>query len=125
MKAWTVLPIVLLACCAAPPPGSEQQAPAEELVGRTAGAPQRCVMLNPQDGIRVSNSDRHTLLYGSGRVVYANHLGGSCGFRYDDVPVIEPFGTYLCRGDIVRSFDRTSHIPGPTCVLREFVPYTR
>lgn len=124
MKSW-IIPIALLSACTAPPPRAERGVPAVELAGRTTGAPQRCVMLNRIDGIRVSESDRHTLLYGSGKVVFANHLGPGCGFRFDDIPVIEPFGSYLCRGDIVRSFDRTSHIPGPTCVLQEFIPYTR
>jgi len=39
--------------------------------------------------------------------------------------VLDQTGSSLCRGDIVRSFDRLSKIPGPSCVLNDFVPYTR
>jgi len=39
--------------------------------------------------------------------------------------VTEPIGSQYCRGDIVRSFDRQSRIPGPACILGDFVPYTR
>ena len=39
--------------------------------------------------------------------------------------VTYPFGSQHCRGDIVRTMDRLSHIPGPGCVLGDFVPYRR
>jgi hypothetical protein len=65
------------------------------------------------------------LVYGSGGTLWANDLGPQCGFGSDDVLVTEPVGSYHCRGDIVRSFDRFSRIPGPTCVLSNFVPYRR
>ena len=71
-----------------------------------------------------ADSDRHMLLYGNGRTIWANRLG-QCTFGSDDVLVTEPMGSYYCRGDLVRSFDRLSRIPGPACVLGEFVPYNR
>jgi hypothetical protein len=124
MKLHIAAFVLLLGSCAAPPPDSERQGPPVELAGRVAGAPKRCVMLNRMDALRVSENNRRTLIYGSGRTVWANYLG-QCGFGYDDVLVTEPIGTDLCGGDIVRSFDRTSRIPGPSCVLNDFVPYTR
>jgi hypothetical protein len=75
--------------------------------------------------LRVSENDRHTLVYGTGGTIWANRLGPSCGFGRDDILVTEPIGSQLCGGDIVRSIDRNSHIPGPSCVLQSFVPYTR
>jgi hypothetical protein len=65
------------------------------------------------------------LLTGSGKVIYSNSLGPSCGIGSNDIPVFEPLGNQYCRGDIVRSVDRTSGIPGPSCVLGDFVPHTR
>jgi hypothetical protein len=82
-------------------------------------------MLNQLDALRVSGNDRHTLIYGNGRTVWANSLGPACGFGYDDIIVTQPTGSQLCGGDIVRSFDRVSRIPGPSCVLNDFVPYER
>lgn len=125
MKARIILLILALTACAAPPPGADRQIPAFELVGRIAGAPQRCVTLNQLQGLRISENNRHTLLYGSGRTVWANYVGPECGFNSNDVLVTYPLGSSLCRGDIVRSFDRYSKIPGAGCVLSDFVPYTR
>ena len=76
-------------------------------------------------GLRVAEGDRDTLLYGSGARIWANHLGGSCRFRLGDIPVIQATGTSYCRGDLVRVVDVVSGIPGPACVLGDFVPYTR
>ena len=53
------------------------------------------------------------------------HLGPGCSFGINDILVFEPTGGSYCRGDIVRSVDRDSHIPGPSCVLGDFVPFTR
>jgi hypothetical protein len=114
----------VLAGCAAVPPAAEQSGPPRELAGRSVGAPQRCVLINQSEALRIADNDHHTLLYGSGKTIWANHLG-ACGFALDDVLVTEPIGAYYCRGDLVRSFDRFSRIPGPACVLGDFDPYTR
>lgn len=115
---------LVLSSCAAPQPGAERRGPPVELAGATAGAPRRCLVLNQFDSLRVSENDPHTLVYGSGRTIWANQLG-QCRFGHDDVLVLEPTGSQLCGGDIVRSFDRNSRIPGPSCVLGDFVPYKR
>jgi hypothetical protein len=115
---------VLIGSCAVPQPAL---APGQsrDLVGRIAGAPQRCVPIQQATALRISADDRHTLVYGSGRTIWANHLGPGCGFGSGDILVTEPFGSYYCRGDLVRSIDSMSRIPGPACVLGDFVPYTR
>ena len=125
MKRTIVAASLVLGSCAAPQPGAEGNGPPTELAGRVAGAPQRCVMIEQTSAFRISENDRHTLVYGSGRTIWANPLGPHCGFSQDDVLVTEPFASSHCRGDIVRSFDRTSHIPGPACILGDFVPYRR
>ena len=122
-RTLVVLALVLGSCVPAPP-AERQQGPAQELAGRVAGAPKRCVSIASQQSLRVSDSDRHVLLYGNGRTIWINRIG-QCTFGSDDVLVTEPFGSSYCRGDLVRSFDRQSRIPGPACVLGEFVPYNR
>jgi hypothetical protein len=47
------------------------------------------------------------------------------GFSQWDVLVMEPIGSQYCRGDLVRSVDPVSRIPGAACQLGDFVPYTK
>ena len=123
MKRMIALVALLVGSCAVPQP-EQQQGPPIELAGRVAGPPQRCVTIDQMSALRISENDRHTALYGNGRIIWANRLG-QCGFRQDDVLVTEPFGDRHCRGDILKSVDRISHIPGPTCIFSDFVPYRR
>ena len=76
------------------------------------------------NSLRLAEGNGHLLLYGAGRTIYANSLG-QCSMRADDVIVTQLVGPNYCRGDLVRSFDRQSHIPGPACALGDFVPYNR
>jgi hypothetical protein len=50
---------------------------------------------------------------------------GGMRFRTNDILVAEPLSSRYCRGDIIRSIDRHSRFPGPSCILGDFVPYTR
>jgi hypothetical protein len=121
-------PLLLAAAitgCAAPQPANAPMQAPRELAGRTAGAPERCVLVQQSESLRVSDNNRHVLLYGSGKTLWANELSPSCGFGANDILVSEPMGSYYCRGDLVRSIDRYSRIPGPACVIGEFVPYVR
>jgi hypothetical protein len=115
---------LLAGSCAAPQPEASSQPP-RELAGRTAGPAQKCVLIHQSESLRVSDTNRHVLMYGSGTTLWANHLGPQCGFGRDDVLVTEPIGSYHCRGDIIRSFDRFSRIPGPSCILGDWVAYRR
>lgn len=124
MRMLPLLAIGLLGGCAAPEPAPYPRQ-AVELAGRVAGAPQRCVLIRQSESMRVSQTDRHTLVYGSGKTVWANRLGPGCGFGANDILVTQPMGSYYCRGDIVRSFDQLSRIPGPSCIMGDFIPYTK
>jgi len=124
MRTIALLSALLLAGCAAPEPDQGSQQP-KELVGRVGGAAQRCVLIEPAEALHVSENDRHTLLYGSGRTIWANDLGPGCGFGGDEALLSEPIGSYHCRGDFVRSFNRFTRISGATCALGNWVPYTR
>ena len=119
-----LLLVLAVGSCAAPPPGVQQDSAPLELAGLAAGSPEGCVTINSQQSLRVSDSNRHVLLYRDGRTIWANRIG-QCMFGTDDILVTEPIGSHYCRGDIVRSLDRQSHIPGPACVLGDFVPYRR
>jgi hypothetical protein len=118
-----LLAMILGSCAPSPPPGMPRQA--TELVGRVAGAPRDCVPIRTSQNLRIADGDPETLVYGSGQTVWANHIGPGCSFGINDILVFEPTGGSYCRGDIVRSVDRDSHIPGPSCVLGDFVPFTR
>ena len=124
MRNRPLLLMILLGSCAAPPPPTVQRQ-ATELIGRVAGAPVDCVPIRPNVNLRVADSDRSTLIYGSGKTIFANHMGPGCAFGFNDIPIFETTISSYCRGDIVRSVDRDSHISGPSCVLGSFVPYTR
>lgn len=124
MRITLLLLIAILGSCAVSPPESGRRE-AAELGGRSEGPAQRCVVVEQTQALRVSATDSHTLLYGSGKIVWANRLGPSCSFASNDILITEPIGSYYCRGDLVRSFDRFTKIRGPACVLSDFVPYAR
>jgi hypothetical protein len=115
---------LVVGSCAVPEPQAERHGPPLELAGRIAGPPQQCVVIDQLSSLRPSENDPHTLIYGSGRTVWANNLG-DCRFGADDVLVTEPIGSNHCRGDLVRSIDRVTRSPGPACILSNFVPYRR
>ena len=96
-----------------------------ELAGRSAGAPQRCALIQAGEALRVSESDRHIILYGKGRTIWASRVAPACAIDVNDILVTDPIGPYYCRGDLVRSFDRINRVPGAACKLGDFVPYTR
>jgi hypothetical protein len=123
MRMAFVGPIVALTGCAAPPP-VQPDAPIAEIAGHVAGPAQRCITTMQGQGLRIVN--RSTLTIRSGKTIWVNQLQNGCsGFGTWDVLVTEPIDTQYCRGDMVRSFDPVSKIPGPNCRLGDFVPYTR
>ena len=124
MRSANLLLLVPLSACAAPQP-AETQRPAVELAGRVAGVSQQCLTETGTEALRVSETDGHVLLYGRGKTIWANDLGAGCRFSVNDTLVTQAIASRFCRGDYVRSLDRVSRIPGPSCRLGDFVPYTR
>lgn len=124
MRLEFLLAALALCGCATPEPTTTPRE-ARELAGRVPGPTQRCVAIVSSQSLRVSDSDTHTLLYGNGRIIWANDLGPSCGLGVNDLLITEPIGSEYCRGDIVRTVDRYTRIPGPACVLGNFVPFSR
>ena len=124
MRFVTICLVPALAGCAAPPPTVPNNAPIAEIAGRVAGAPQRCVATTQSEGFRAAN--RNTLLLRRGKSDLGQPAAGRlrrlrpvgrARHRADRHPIL--------RGDLVRSFDPVSKIPGPTCRLGAFIPYTR
>ena len=125
MRGPVVVTVLLLAACTGPQP-VEPPRQVVELAGRVpAGPPVNCVSAIDRQQLRLSESDRSTLVYGSGKTIWVNHLGPGCSFSWNDIPVFEVTGASYCRGDIVNSIDQSSHIRGPACALGDFLPYTR
>jgi hypothetical protein len=121
MRAFTLSAALLLAACAGPvvPPGQ-----ASVTSGRVAGPAQTCVSYRPDDALRAVDSA--TLIYGSGATIYINRLGASCpGLRELSTIFVEVHSGQYCRGDRIRAIETGSTIPGPSCNLRDWVPYRR
>lgn len=116
--------LLVLAGCAAhgDPALREQEAFARELEGRVAGEPQSCVPVRQSEGLTIV--DRRTIVRREGRTIWVNRLAADCpGLRPLNTLIVEAHGGQYCRGDLVRGLDPGTTIPGPSCPLRDWVPY--
>ncbi len=68
-----------------------------------------------------------TLVYSdsSSRAYVTKTTGGCFGLKRDDIIVTRSYGGQLCRGEIVRTVDRTSGFPSGACAFGDFVTYRR
>lgn len=116
------LAAVALGSCMQPPqpPGAEV---AQALAGRiVAGPPQACVSQFGSDHMYVM--DRQTVAYGYGKTIYVNRLAAPCpGIEQMNTLITESYGGMHCRGDHVRGIEPGGIIPGPVCILQNWVPY--
>ena len=98
----------------------------KQIGGKVAGEPISCISNFQNDNI-IRVSDDMLLYKVSGRLVYQNRLKSPCpGLASDrDIMVTERFGNQQCRGDIIKLVDRIGGIPGPFCILGDFVPYRK
>jgi hypothetical protein len=98
----------------------------KQIGGKVAGEAVSCIS-NTQNSNVIRVSDDLLLYKVSGRLVYQNRLKSPCpGLASDrDIMVTEQFGSQQCRGDIIKLVDRIGGIPGPFCVLGDFVPYRK
>lgn len=121
-----LLPLLAAGCAAtgADIDGRDRQALDAELEGRTAGEARACVPVRQAQTLQIV--DRRTIVYRDFDTVYVNRLDADCpGLRPDATLIAEVHGSQYCRGDRVRAVDSTSSIPGPSCILRGFVPYRK
>ncbi len=119
---WLILTLAF-AGCASGTAGERREDPlAAELAGRAAGAPESCVPA--ETGRALTIVDQRTLTYRSGSTVWVNRLDVDCpGMRPLGTLVVEVQGSRYCRGDRVRALEPGRRIPGPVCILRDFIPY--
>lgn len=119
--------LILLGACAADTTQSEsrdQRALREELAGLAEGPPESCAPARQNESLQIV--DRETLVLRSGNTIWVNRLDGSCpGLRPLATLIVEAHGSRYCRGDRVRALEPQSTIPGPVCILRDFIPYRR
>jgi hypothetical protein len=117
-----LLPVVLASCTRPVAPGGANHSQA--LAGYAAGAPQTCVPTSSNDSLQLI--DPGTVIYGSGRTVYVNHLGGPCSaLSPPSTLIVDAQPGHYCRGDRVRGFEPGGLIPGPVCILGDWVPYRK
>lgn len=130
-----ILPLMVLALtagCAMTPEQTAREAASDardqarleqRLAGYVPGEPRSCIPLQRNDQMTIYGD---TLVFRDGRTLYRTTTNGGCfGLKRDDIVVTRNFGSQRCRGDIVRTVDRTSAFPTGACTYGEFVPYTK
>ena len=97
---------------------------AKALEGRVAGKPVDCI---PQYRIQSSEIfEKAAILYKAGSTWYLNRpVSGSNFLQSDDVLLTDTHSSDLCRVDIVRLLDPSTHFPSGSLGLGQFVPYTK
>ena len=125
MRHAAILFLGLFGCAAVPqdPAGPAEDSLARALDGRVAGAAARCIPV--ATSIRsLAAIERRAIVYRQGQTVWVNRLSEECpGFHPIDTLIVEARSGRYCRDDLIRAATRASSIPGPSCVLGEWVPY--
>lgn len=111
-----------LASCAQPPQPAGAEV-AQALAGRVvAGPPQTCVSQFGSDHMYAL--DPQTVAYGYGKTIYVNRLAAPCPAVHQlNTLISESYGGMHCRGDRIRGAEPGAIIPGPVCILQNWVPY--
>ena len=116
--------LVLASCSPVAPVPAGGDPFARELVGRTAGPAQTCVSTIGSQGLRAVDSQ--TVAYEVGTTLWVNRLDHACpAVGPHNTIIVESQGSQYCRGDQIRGLETGAIIPGPTCTLRDWVPYRR
>ena len=93
-----------------------------ELAAKPSGLAQSCVSVSPNESLAVMPDG--TLGVRTGRTLWLNDTGKACkNIRAMDTLIVERHGSQICRGDHVRAVEVSGGIPGPVCILGDFVPY--
>ena len=95
---------------------------ARDLAQRQAGEPRSCV---PQvQGQSLNVVDGSTLTYDRGGTIWVNTLRSHCpGLRPTSTIIVEAQPGQYCNGDRIRSIEPGTTIPGPICLLGDWIPY--
>lgn len=131
----SIAPLVLLAglagCTAAPPPPvpnyQGQQRLAQWTAGLVPGPPQSCLASYHQKEMTVA--DANTILFRETRGhVWVLKTQSPCSPLGNGGPyalLTRSTQSSLCKGDIATVVDTTSGMTMGSCVIGEFIPYTR
>lgn len=96
---------------------------AELVEGRVAGEPRSCITAINSNRVRVE--ENVGLVYEQGDTIWIARARDPHMLGPWDVPVIERYGSRLCRTDVMRTVDRSNgHFTG-ALFLEDFVPYTQ
>ena len=88
-----------------------------------AGEPESCIATFDTNRLRVV--ENVGLAYRRGDTMWVARARNSHNLGPWDVPVIERFGSSLCRHDAMRTIDRSSGLFSGVLFLDDFVPYRR
>ncbi len=96
---------------------------AEMLQGRVAGEPVSCITPSRSRNLQVI--EHVGVVYDDGDTIYVARPSNPRSLGSMDVPVIERFGSQLCKQDLTKTIDRyNGHVSG-VVFLSDFVPYTK
>jgi|SRR5688572_13100520 hypothetical protein len=116
--------LVLASCSPVAPAPAGSDPFARELAGRIAGPSQTCVSAVQNQGLRAVDSQ--TIAYELGRTMWVNRLDHACSaISPHNGIIVDVHSAQYCRGDRIRGFEPGAIIPGPSCTLRDWVPYRR
>ena len=96
---------------------------ADMLQGRVAGEPRSCIAAF--DLGRLQIIDRTAVVYDAGGTIWVARPSNPESLDSRDIVVIKRSGGQLCKQDLIRTVDRTSHITTGVVFLGDFVPYRR
>lgn len=97
---------------------------AKLLEGRVPGKPVNCIQLHggsPSSRI----IDGTAVVYDDGSVIYVNRPSNPEFLRSSDIMTFTTSLSQLCRVDIVRTLDQSTHMQNGSISLQDFVPYRR
>lgn len=101
----------------------DQEAFAKLTEGRVAGEPKSCVTTFRNNGIRIV--EHVGLVYDAGNTLWIAIASNPRRLDDFDVPVIERYGSQLCKFDQITLIDRSSQMFSGVLFLHDFVPYTK
>ncbi|MDT9013771.1 MAG: hypothetical protein RL671_76 [Pseudomonadota bacterium] len=107
----------------AKPKLTPQQRLEKLLEGRVAGKPTTCISTSDTRDMEII--DGVALVYRSGSTLYVNRPKNPEDLDSDDILVIRPSGSQLCRLDMIHTVDRVGHFTTGFINLGDFVPYRR
>jgi hypothetical protein len=96
---------------------------AKMIEDRTAGEPVSCINTFGSDRIRVI--EHVGIVYDAGKTIYVARATDPRSLGPWDIPVIQRYGSQLCKTDIIRTIDRSGGFITGMVFLEDFVPYTK